>query len=243
MHTLSHSPFQANTTSDTMPNTRSDSRRFLLPAVLALAAVAAFSVDLPVATQLTHWNDEASPDYSQTIATNQGYLDTFVVFGHGLGVALAVLMLHQLDPARRWAMPRVLACALGAGGAADVLKLLIARTRPYELPSAFDGSVWATFGQWFPLISDQSGLQSFPSAHTATAAGLAAALIWLYPQGRSLFTLLAILVGCQRIVSRAHFTSDVLIGAALGCLVATFFLHVSGLPAWFARWESHWRAK
>ena len=92
------------------------------------------------------------------------------------------------------------------------------------------------------MLSDQSGLQSFPSAHTATAAGLAAALIWLYPQGRLLFTLLAVLVGCQRIVSGAHFPSDVLVGAAAGCLVATFFLHVGRLPVWFDRWEAHWRS-
>jgi len=40
----------------------------------------------------------------------------FEVFGHGLGVVAIVLALHQLDPSRRWAIPRVLTCALGAGG-------------------------------------------------------------------------------------------------------------------------------
>ena len=106
---------------------------------------------------------------------------------------MLLIALHQLDPGRRWAIPRVLACALAAGGVADLLKMLILRTRPYEC--ALDGTVWSTFGQWFPVLGIGSPGQSFPSAHTATAVGLAAALIWLYPQGRLLFTLLAVLVG------------------------------------------------
>ena len=126
---------------------------------------------------------------------------------------------------------------------ANLLKMIIVRSRPNDVPLDFHGSVWATFGHWLPMFSGQSGLQSFPSAHTAAAAGLAAALIWLYPQGRLLFTLLAVLVGCQRIVSGAHFPSDVLIGAAAGCLAATFFLHVGRLPVWFDRWESRWRSR
>ena len=229
--------------SDAMPDSRSISRRFLLSAVLALAAVATFGVDLPVAMKLRHWNAEASPEYNKDVHDSLGYFDTFEPFGHGRGVVLVLLILHQLDPARRWAIPRVAACALAGGMAANLLKMLIVRSRPNDIPLDFHSSVWATFGQWLPGFSGQSGLQSFPSAHTAAAAGLAAALIWLYPQGRWLFTALAVLVGCQRIVSGAHFPSDVLIGAAAGCLAATFFLHVGRLPVWFDRWESHWRAK
>ncbi len=105
------------------------------------------------------------------------------------------------------------------------------------------GTVWSTFGHCFSALGVGSAGQSFPSAHTATAAGLAAALTWLYPQGRLLFPLLAILVGCQRIVCGAHYLSDVCIGAAAGCLVAQFFLRVGRLPAWFDRWEQGWRPK
>jgi membrane-associated phospholipid phosphatase len=129
----------------------------------------------------------------------------------------------------------VLACAAAAGGTTDLLKLLIARIRPHDF--SFDGSVWATFQQ-FP----GSGGQSFPSGHTATAAGLAAGLIWLYPQGRLLFSLLTVLVGCQRIVSGAHYPSDVLVGAAVGCFVAQFILYVGRLPVSFDRWEKRWRS-
>lgn len=214
-----------------------------MTALLTLAVFATFSVDLPVAMKLRHWNDQTSPSFNRTIHAYLGYFDVFEPFGHGIGVVLVLLTLHQLDPARRWAMPRVLACAMASGGAANLLKMMLARTRPNSLPLDFTGSVWETFGQWFPVLRNTSDFQSFPSAHTATAAGMAVALVWLYPQGRFLFTLLVILVGCQRIVAGAHFPSDVLAGAATGSLVATLFLYVGRLPVWFDRWESNWRAK
>jgi membrane-associated phospholipid phosphatase len=243
MHTVRHPPIRANTTSAAMPDCRPVFRRFLLPLLLALAAVTAFSVDLPVAMRLRHWNAEASPQFNKDVHAYLGYFDNFEPLGHGLGVLFVLLALHQLDPARRWAIPRVAACALAGGGAADLLKMLIVRTRPNDLPLDFSGPVWATFKGWLPMLSGQSGSQGFPSAHTATAAGLAAALIWLYPQGRWLFTLLAVLVGCQRITSGAHFPSDVCAGAAAGLLAAMLLLYVGRAPGWFDHWESRWRGE
>lgn len=243
MHTLSYLPSQANTILSPMPNSCPNCRRFLAPLLLVLAAIATLSIDVPVAMQFRHCHDKTSPQYNKQISDYLGYFDTFEFLGHGRGVILVLLILHQLDPARRWAIARVAACAIAAGGAANLLKLVIARSRPYELPLDFAGSVWDTFGRWLPMFSDQSGQQSFPSAHTAAAAGLAVALTWLYPQGRWLFAFLAVLVGCQRIVSRAHFPSDVLIGAAAGCLAAMFFLYLGKLPGLFDRWESHWRGE
>ncbi|MEN6558205.1 MAG: phosphatase PAP2 family protein, partial [Thermoguttaceae bacterium] len=155
-------------------------------------------------------------------------------------VIVLVLAIHQLDPKRRWAIPRVLTCALAAGLAADLVKLLIFRTRPYD--GSLVGSVWTTFGPWFPLWGAGSSGQSFPSAHTATAVGFAAALCWLYPQGRWLFSILAALVGCQRIVCGAHFPSDVLVGAATGYTASLFLLKIGPASAWFDRKETIWRA-
>jgi membrane-associated phospholipid phosphatase len=210
-------------------------RGLLLPAVLLLAAAAALAVDIPVAQAFRGWSR------SRTIYGYLEYFDMFEMFGHGLGVAVLLVALHQLDPGRRWAIPRLLMCALAAGGLADLLKMFVLRIRPYECP--LTGTVWSTFGDWFPLLAGGSPGQSFPSAHTATAVGLAAALIWLYPRGRLLFSVLAVLVGCQRVVCGAHYLSDVLIGAAAGGLVAQFLLKLGLLPAWFDRWERPWRSK
>ena len=199
--------------------------------VLGLAGVAAFAVDLPVARSFL----------TPALFKYRSHLNIFEVFGHGIGALLIVWAIYLLDPGRRWAIPRVLACALAAGGAADLLKFMILRVRPYKIP--FPPTVWKSFHQWFPFMSGTSVEHSFPSAHTATAVGLAAALIWLYPRGRPLFIVLAVLVGCQRIVSGCHYTSDVLIGAAAGCFVSVWFLHTGLLPGWFDRWEARWRTK
>ncbi len=213
-------------------------RQFVVPAVLVLAAAAALGIDMPIARALRTWNE------SPAIHAGLSYFDMFEMFGHGAGVIVLVLVMHQLDRQRRWAIPRVLLCALAAGGLADLLKLIVLRVRPYEFRPfelGLDSSVWSTFNGWFPALTAGSPGQSFPSAHTATAVGFAAALIWVYPQGQRLFCILAILVGCQRIVCGAHYPSDVLIGAAAGWVVAQLFLNVGLAPGWFARLERRWK--
>lgn len=244
MHTLEHSPPEANTSSQAMPNKLRKWLWLLLPLVLALAAAAALSIDVTVAMRLRAWHARF---WAGSVAWLYPYvcdIDKFEIFGHGLGLALAIVCIYLLDPARRWAIPRVAACALACGGLANLLKLLVVRTRPVDLPRGFRGSVWQTFDleNWWPLASHPSAMQSFPSGHTALAAGLAAALIWLYPRGRTLFCAVAVLVGCQRVVSGAHFPSDVLAGAAAGCLVALLFLNLGLLPGWLDRLESRWRS-
>ncbi len=142
------------------------------------------------------------------------------VFGHGLGVLLILITVFVLDPDRRGSLVRLAAAAFGSGLAANCVKLMIARRRPHS----FDldaGGVWHTFCGFGLFGEGGSRMQGFPSAHAATAAGLAIGLTWLYPRGRWLFATFAVLVACQRIQSGAHFLSDTLFGAALGCLVAT----------------------
>jgi membrane-associated phospholipid phosphatase len=218
-------------------------RKFLLPAVLLLAGITALGLDMPIAGTVHRWQDDFR-EHRSGVCSYLGYLDMFEPFGHGLGLLIVLVMVHQLDPGRRWAIPRVAVCALAAGGAADLVKMIIMRTRPNDF--AFVGSlwkisVWETFGKWWPILTGFSNVQSFPSAHTATAAGLAGALIWLYPQGRVVFALLAVLVGCQRVACGAHYPSDVFLGAAVGSLLAMLFLSVGRLPVWFERFEKSWR--
>ena len=142
-------------------------------------------------------------------------------------MAFVVLVaIYQLDPSRRRMLWWVLACVALSGLAANGAKMLLARTRPWAFD--FQGDVWTTFGRWLPM----SGVsQSFPSGHTATAAGLALALMVLYPRGRRLFVLLVVLVACQRLACGAHYLSDVLSGAAVGCLTVACCLR---LRRWFS---------
>ncbi len=202
----------------------------LVPAGLAAAAAAALSIDVSVSRWCVAGNCPKLIDY---------FLSSAEWFGNGIGVLLLALVIHQLDPPRRWALPRILATALLAGLAADVCKLLVVRIRPEHFN--FEGGVWSTFHGWLPLTSAGSAGQSFPSGHTATAFGLALALSWLYPKGRWLFPAFAALVACQRVESGVHYLSDVLLAAAVGCLVASAFLRVGPIPKLFDALESRWR--
>lgn len=145
--------------------------------------------------------------------------DLAEVFGHGTGAALVILTVWVLDP-RGWRVAAWLAGATyGAGMGANVLKMLVARSRPNAVVGEIIG--WDTFQAWIPLWTAGRGGQSFPSGHMATATGLAVGLAALVPRGRWLFAGFAVLAGCQRIESGAHFLSDVLWGAAVGLLVGS----------------------
>jgi membrane-associated phospholipid phosphatase len=186
--------------------------------LFAVAGCAALAIDVPLATLLAEWQVWGLEPLCRLAE----------VFGHGVGVAMIALSIAVLDPASRGALPRVLIAAYGSGLLANTLKLLVARSRPQHF--TFDGPVGETFVGWLPLLGD-STLQSFPSAHVATATGFAVGLAWLYPRGRILFPALAGLVAMQRVFGEAHFLSDVLWGAAVGSLFASLCLG----RGWLAR--------
>ena len=153
-------------------------------------------------------------------------------FGWGGTVTLIVLTAGILD-SRGWRMAVPLAVSsLGAGQQADGLKLIVGRLRPSAATEIT--SIGDSFVGFLPTL--QSALagvkhyafQSFPSAHAATAAGLAAGLAIFYPRGRWLFALFALLAMVQRVDAQAHWCSDVLAGAALGLLVTALVQRFQG---------------
>jgi membrane-associated phospholipid phosphatase len=178
-----------------------------VPIGLALLGCVCLAIDVPVAA------------YFQSGAEHKLLRELFEnaePFGHGMGVALIVLAVFVLDASRRNWTGALLLGSLGSGLIANLVKLLVTRTRPRNLDLA-ESTVWETFGPWFPLAGAVGGdSHSFPSAHTATATGLAVVLTAMYPQGRWLFFGLATLTGLQRIESSAHFPSDVCFGAVAG---------------------------
>ena len=200
----------------------------LLAAVLAAAGLAAFSIDLPVARW---WAGHRLP----------GELDRFVnlseAVAHGLGAGTILLAAYLLDPGLRgrsgrrplWAM---LAGAFGGGLSVYLIKAAVDRVRPRAADLASLTTAAETFAR--PDGLGGSDLHSFPSGHSAVAAGLAAVLSWRYPAGRWLFSALATTACLQRLASSAHYPSDVCFGAALGLLVtwaALRWLAPSGGPA------------
>ena len=199
----------------------------LLAVVGAGLLAMAFAVDTSVEGFLTHLH------YSGSVHDLFNVAETF---GNGFGVALVLLLVVVLDRHRQAAVLRLTWCAVGAGLMADVVKLMVSRVRPRDTDLVI-AHVWDTFGHFVPLASNGSGSQSFPSAHTATAAGLAVGLAILYPRGRYLFAALAVCVAMQRMAVGAHFPSDVLVGGALGAGWAYFCQAGTPLGNWIGRWE------
>jgi membrane-associated phospholipid phosphatase len=213
-----------------LPRLRTISHLWTLAALLGGLGVAALAVDVPLAAWARGNN---CPDFIEKIS---GLSE---VFGHGLGIVLIVIVIAVLDPWHRYAIPRIMGASLGAGLAANVVKLLVGRTRPNHCDFAMVDRGLETFASWLPFARNPSWEQSFPSSHMATAAGLAIVLAAFYPRGRWLFPAIAALAGLQRVLHQSHFASDVFWGAAVGCIFAPLCVYGSRLSQSFDRLEAY----
>ncbi len=193
----------------------STSRLLVLVFACFVLSAIALAVDMPV----MRWMDghELPGDLRRLVHLSE-------VFGWGGTVWLIILTAGVLDR-RGWRVAIPLAVSsLGAGLAANGIKLLVGRLRPRAADDMV--TIWDSFVGFLPTMRSEwagmssSALQSFPSAHAATAAGLALGLALSYPRGRWLFAFFALLAMFQRMYGLSHWCSDVLAGAALGLLVA-----------------------
>jgi membrane-associated phospholipid phosphatase len=109
----------------------------------------------------------------------------------------------------------VITCEI-TGLAALILRILVGRTRPLaSVPQGIYG-VWY-HGHW---IIGKYQFSSFPSGHSATAVGLAAAA-WLVHKGwGAVATVYALLVMWSRIALQCHHLSDVVASTALSIPLA-----------------------
>ncbi|SFI19649.1 phosphatase PAP2 family protein [Planctomicrobium piriforme] len=160
-------------------------------------------------------------------------------FGTPFGQLMILGSIAAVSCWRAGYVARILAGALAGGLAADVVKLLIARTRPRAFDYA-STSMLPSFTELFPFGASGASYQSFPSAHTACAFAFAAMLTWAYPTGRRAFVIIACLAGLQRVCCGAHFLSDACAGAALGWVVGTLFFTWPPLSKSFDRLEAWW---
>lgn len=182
----------------------------------ALMALGLLALDMPLA----RWAKTTKPP-----GLLQELYDVAEAFGNGMGIVLVAWAIAEFDRQRRGAIGRVVLLGLGAGLMANGFKLLVSRMRPRNFDLSIDSAL-ATFVEWFPFLGEPSGEQSFPSAHTATAVGLAVALGSIYPQARRLGWALVAIVALARVGGTAHFFSDVCMGAAVGWLFAAAWLHI-----------------
>lgn len=206
-------------------------RTLLMAALFLLAAAAALPLDVPFAQWCAQIKWPAALEKLLLLSE---------VFGHAIGILVIGLLVFQLDPIRRWAVPRLVFTAIGAGVAADFVKLFVARARPRQCE--LEKCAWDMVAGFFSSAGGGISHQSFPSGHAAAAVALAFALAALYPRGRSLFFGLAALACAQRLVEASHYLTDILVGVAIGAFVAAVCLEVGPLAAVFDRRESAWRA-
>jgi membrane-associated phospholipid phosphatase len=198
----------------------------LLAAATALVAVGAVAllVDLPVA----EWCKK-----NRLPGEIGRLINLLEITGHSLGAALGLVAVVTLDRTLRLPLPgrfgsgerafaRMIAATYLGGLLVDVVKVSVERVRPRAADLAGAGSWLGTFGDAALAVDKPhlTDLMSFPSGHSAVAAGLAAALSWRYPHGWPLFALLAAATAVQRVVTSAHYPSDVACGAAVGLIAA-----------------------
>lgn len=205
-------------------------KAWLVPACLIVAALAAIPlVDAAAARADLH---TGLPRIVVQLV-NQAEL-----FGDGAAIVLVFAAVWALDPIGRRKLVRLMCAAWGSGIAANIVKLCIARERPYQwLAHGADGSAWSQFTGWFPFGTAGNALQSFPSAHTATAFGLALGLSACYPQARKYFLTMAALTACQRVIGDMHYVSDTLVAAAVAWCVAAALYGDTKLARRFTSWE------
>ncbi len=101
-----------------------------------------------------------------------------------------------------------------AGGADEVIKMLVRRERP----AMHDG------GYFFRAFADRpfdTHDLGFPSSHVMVAFAGAAVLARLFPRAAPVAYLLAAGCGLSRVLAQAHFASDVVAGGIAGWAVAT----------------------
>lgn len=134
-----------------------------------------------------------------------------------LWIALSVA-LWLIDHAQGRGVQRaaILAGAVTFAGVLDeVLKLVVRRDRP----GVHDGAY--AFRPWLDRPFDSSGF-GMPSSHAIIAFAAAAALTGMFPAAAIVWYGLAVGCAVTRVLSGAHFVSDVIVGALLGIVTATW---------------------
>jgi len=156
-------------------------------------------------------------------------LEALQQYGQGSISVLLVLAIAMLQPERRRRLLDWGAAALLAGLTCALMKILIGRPRPlledpglllgpwgmYPVPTGAPGQ-YILAHAWEFTSRVQYALGSMPSRHATFAASMSAALWTMYPRLGPLALVLMLVVASMRVVTGAHYPSDVLAGLALG---------------------------
>ncbi len=160
-------------------------------------------------------------------------LEALQQFGQASISVIIGLAIILLDRPRRRRVLDWIAGAILLGIAVTVVKGLIGRPRPslqdpthaagpfglyplHQAPTGTANGRWLLHNGW----TGGYDLASMPSRHAAFATLAAVFLSIAYPRLRPIVAMLAVIVASARVITDAHWASDVLVGAALGIAVA-----------------------
>lgn len=173
------------------------------------------------------WNLDNALFRAVNVGWHQPWLDpVFWAFSYsGLGQvqALIILSLWFCRPLRGWIAPLLTTVVVSGFFIGDVLKHLIPRDRPSNLP--------------FAIVQEDLHFHSFPSGHTCTSFGIAIMLI-LLTRGTSrawlgwAALLWACGVGVSRIYRGVHWPTDVLGGICVGLAGSILVWSVFNWKGW-----------
>jgi undecaprenyl-diphosphatase len=127
---------------------------------------------------------------------------------------LAGAAFYRIGPtltARRHALLLITAPTI-SGACSELLKLLVRRERPTAAAGAY---VFQAFSE-HPFSTGRFGM---PSGDATVAFAGCAILARIWPEARSIWYALAVGCALARVLSRAHFLSDVTAAAILGWVV------------------------
>ena len=173
-------------------------------AALSLAAIVAAHLADPWAW--AHLRDAKVYDRDWgRLLRSAGYLPTWII------VAIGLYAHDKGSPGDRWRGALMLLVPTVTGAAAEVLKLLFRRLRPGETSPDY------VFRPFLEDTWSNSGMR-LPSSHMMVAMGAAVVLARLYPRSRWLWYLIAIGCGYTRVLSGAHYLSDVTVAAVAAWL-------------------------
>lgn len=161
-------------------------------------------------------------------------LDALAQYGQGSVSVIVAIVIASLEPERRRRLIDWACAALIAGVTCAAMKVLIGRPRPlledpgillgpwgmHPVPTGEPGKYMLAHA-WEMTSRVQYALGSMPSRHATFAASLSAVLWTMYPRLLPLAAGLMALVAGMRVVTGAHYPSDVVIGLALGAGITT----------------------
>ncbi len=209
-----------------MPNTQSAERpeasahhRFWSRTRLAIVALLVVAVALCIIFIDQRFDDLTEPLEAMPIVA------ALALLGAEMGdikIGSALVLLVIVPAGWRWRRAALtIICGLVAQAlSTDLLKWLIGRPRPCD----YDNPALSPPPPGF--YGPGHDFNSCPSGHAAFSFMLATVAAAYFPRWRWPAYLLATFIACGRLMLDKHYLSDVIIGAALGCLIAYLFLRI-----------------